>query len=174
MFWLYTLLLPSTFVIFSCSDTKTPSNPALANYAGAKKISMEEMKAKSFVMGKTIYVPVYSHIYHQDNLEFDLTATLSIRNTDFNNPIIVKSAKYYSTEGKIVREYVETPLELPTMATLDFIVGQKDRSGGSGANFIVEWVAESQVTEPIVECIMIGTSGQQGISFLSVGKVIQQ
>jgi hypothetical protein len=67
MFWLYTLLLPSKFVIFSCSDTKTPSNPALANYAGAKKISMEEMKAKSFVMGKTIYVPVYSHIYHQDN-----------------------------------------------------------------------------------------------------------
>ena len=86
----------------------------------------------------------------------------------------MKSAKYYSTEGKIVREYVETPLELLTMATLDFIVGQKDRSGGSGANFIVEWVAESQVTEPIVECIMIGTSGQQGISFLSVGKVIQQ
>ena len=83
------------------------------------------------------------------------------------------ASKYYNTEGKVVREYVETPLELPSMATLDLIVGQKDRSGGSGANFIVEWVAETEVTEPIVECIMIGTSGQQGISFLTVGKVIQ-
>ncbi|MBN2319731.1 MAG: DUF3124 domain-containing protein [Acidobacteria bacterium] len=173
MRWLRMLLVLSVFMIYSCSDTKVPSNPALVNQAGAKKIGPELMKTKSFVAGQIIYVPVYSHIYHQDNMVFDLTATLSIRNTDFNHSLIVKSVKYYNTEGKVVREYVQTPLALPSMATLDFIVGQKDRSGGSGANFIVEWVAENQVAEPIVECIMIGTSGQQGISFLSVGKVVQ-
>jgi hypothetical protein len=97
MHWPNMLLVLSTFVMFSCSDTKVTSNPALVNHSGTKRISLEEMKRKSFIAGHTIYVPVYSHIYHQDNMEFDLTATLSIRNTDFNNPLIVKSAKYYNT-----------------------------------------------------------------------------
>jgi hypothetical protein len=42
-----------------------------------------------------------------------------------------------------------------------------------GANFIVEWVASTEVSEPIVEAIMIGTDFQQGISFTSPGKVIK-
>ena len=54
MFWLYVLLLPSTLVIFSCSDTKVPSNLALIAHSGAKRIGLEEMKAKSFVAGQTI------------------------------------------------------------------------------------------------------------------------
>lgn len=35
------------------------------------------------VMGGSVYIPVYSHIYqHNQKKTFDLTATLSIRNTD--------------------------------------------------------------------------------------------
>ncbi len=33
--------------------------------------------------GQSVYVPIYSHIYHGDcDKPFDLTATLSIHNTD--------------------------------------------------------------------------------------------
>ncbi len=49
----------------------------------------------------------------------------------------------------------------------------RDRRGGSGAKFIVEWVAQTSVSEPIVEAIMISTAFQQGISFVSPGKVIK-
>lgn len=35
------------------------------------------------LMGQSVYVPIYSHIYHGDRENpFDLAATLSIRNTD--------------------------------------------------------------------------------------------
>ncbi|MDY0219897.1 MAG: DUF3124 domain-containing protein [Desulfobacterium sp.] len=37
------------------------------------------------------------------------------------------------------------------------IVSENDRIGGSGANFIVEWTAETAVNPSIVETIMIGT-----------------
>ena len=72
-----------------------------------------------------------------------------------------------------MREYTDTPFKLPAMSTLDYIVGERDRTGGSGANFIVEWFAEKEVSEPLIESVMIGTNGQQGISFLSFGKVIR-
>jgi hypothetical protein len=171
MKWINALLAISAFAMLSCSNAKAPPDPS--STAGGKTVDLEEMNTMSFVAGRTVYVPAYSHIYHRNDMEFDLTATLSIRNTDFNNSIIVKSARYYDTEGNVVREYVESPMELSPMATLDFVVGEQDRTGGSGANFIVEWVSGHQVSEPIVECVMIGTSGQQGVSFLSVGKAIR-
>ena len=38
---------------------------------------------------------------------------------------------------------------------------------------LVEWVAETEVYEPIVEALMVSTSSQQGISFVSQGRVIE-
>ena len=46
--------------------------------------------------GETLYVPVYSHIYYEDQQKvLNLAATLSLRNTDFINPIIITSVQYY-------------------------------------------------------------------------------
>ena len=46
---------------------------------------------------------------------------------------------------------------------------EQDKSGGLGANFLVEWVAEQPVYGPVVEAVMIGTAGTQAISFVSTG-----
>ncbi|MBW2204768.1 MAG: DUF3124 domain-containing protein [Deltaproteobacteria bacterium] len=46
-------------------------------------------------------------------------------------------------------------------------------SGGSGANFLIKWKSESEVNEPIIEEVMIGTMSKQGISFLSRGRSIK-
>ena len=125
-------------------------------------------------MGQTLYVPVYSHIYYMsDRKVYQLATTLSIHNTDLTNPIIITSVKYYDTDGKLVRPHLERPLRLAPMASTDFFVEQRDTSGGVGANFLVEWVAEEKVSEPAVETVMIGTAGTQGISFVSPGRVIQ-
>jgi hypothetical protein len=127
------------------------------------------------MMGQMIYVPVYSHIYIRDQSRtINLTATLSIRNTDLQNPIRITSARYYGTNGALVREYVKEPLRLAPMASTDFVVAEEDTSGGSGANFIVEWGAGVEVTEPVVEAVMIGTASQQGISFISAGRVLKE
>ena len=45
--------------------------------------------------------------------------------------------------------------------------------GGSGANFIVEWVAKSKVNNPVIEAVMAGIEGQTGISFARLGVAIE-
>ena len=59
------------------------------------------------------------------------------------------------------------------MASTNFVVPENDQTGGSGANFIVEWIAETEVFEPIIEAVMVSTASQQGLSFISVGRVIE-
>ena len=126
------------------------------------------------VMGQTIYVPIYSHIYYENREKsFDLAATLSIRNTDLTSPMVVTGVRYYNSNGKLLRQYVERPIQLDALASTNFVVNRNDTSGGSGASFIVEWVAQSEISEPIVEAVMIGSALQQGISWISPGKVIK-
>lgn len=126
------------------------------------------------VAGQLVYVPAYSHVYHQDGQSYLLTVTLSIRNTDPEQEIILKSANYYGTKGDLVKRHLEKPIRVGPLATVEFLVERDDKSGGSGANFLVDWVAEQQVAEPIIEAVMIDTQGQQGISFLTQGKVVRR
>jgi hypothetical protein len=124
--------------------------------------------------GQTVYVPVYSQIYHgYKERPFDLTVTVSIRNTDPNSAITVLSADYYDSNAKLIRGYVEKPIQLNAMASTRYVVKQSDKIGGSGATFIVKWKADHPVNPPIIESVMIGTQGQQGLSFTSRGQVIK-
>lgn len=103
----------------------------------------------------------------------NLTATLSVRNTDLTHPMIVASVKYYDNNGKLVRKYLERPVELGPLASTNFVVDQEDTSGGSGAAFVVEWVTQKEVSVPVIESVMINTSGNQGLSIVSPGRVIK-
>lgn len=126
------------------------------------------------VAGQTVYVPIYSHIYTwEQSRTMNLTATLSIRNTDPAHPVIVAAVNYYDSDGKLVRNYLNQPGELGPLASEDFVVDQEDTSGGSGASFLVEWVAQQVVSAPVIEAIMINATGNQGISFISSGRVIK-
>lgn len=125
--------------------------------------------------GQTIYVPVYSHIYYRDKRRvFNLTATLSIRNTDAQVPLELVAVRYYNSAGEHVRDYVAAPRSLGPLASLEFVVDEEDTSGGSGANFIVEWQAGAAVTPPVVESVMISTAASTGISFVSPGRVLAE
>ena len=53
-----------------------------------------------------------------------------------------------------------------------YIIPERDESGGSGANFIVEWHSDKFVNPPIIESVMIGAQSSQGISFTSRGREI--
>lgn len=133
-----------------------------------------ELLAAHPVQGQTVYVPVYSHVYHEDGKPHLLTITLSVRNTSIDQQIIVTSVRYYDTKGNEVKSHLDKPLPLGPLATTEFLIERDDTSGGSGANFLVEWVSNEPVTEPIIEAVMIDTSSQQGISFARSGKVIKE
>ena len=125
--------------------------------------------------GQLVYVPVYSHVYHGDSAKkMLLTGILSIRNTDPAHSITITKADYYDSDGNLLKSYLSQSITLKPMASTRFIVKESDACGGSGANFLVKWQAETEVNEPLIEGVMIGTAGQQGISFTSRGKPIKE
>ena len=123
--------------------------------------------------GQTIYVPAYSHIYvGNKEMPFLLTVTLSIRNIDPKHQIKITVVDYYETQGKLQQKYLDKPIMLNPLESTRYVIPEKDKSGGSGANFIVKWQSEKLVNPPIVESIMISTKSSQGVSFTSRGQVI--
>jgi hypothetical protein len=166
----YFLVIAFIFLV-SCTESEIPPK-SQSDPSRLQVVSVDQKT--NIAMGQTIYVPVYSHIYYQNQEKvLNLAATLSIRNTDFNQPMIITSVRYYDSNGKVVRQFLARPVQLGAMASTDFVVDSTDTSGGSGANFIVEWIAQTQISEPIVEVVMIGTESNRGISFVSAGKVIK-
>ncbi len=130
---------------------------------------------KGLTRGQTVYVPIYSHIYAGDKEQaIHLAATLSIRNTDMEHGISIDAVDYYDSKGNRLKPYLKDPMILGVLASTRFVVGESDKAGGSGANFIVRWSAEAPVTPPIIESVMISTRAQLGISFTSHGQVISE
>lgn len=125
-------------------------------------------------VGGTIYVPIYSFIYYGNKLKkIDLTATLSIRNTDVTHAIEVVSVDYYNSDGKLIEKHLENPIKLAALAATHFQVAESDLSGGLGASFVVRWKSDKKVSTPIVEGVMIGAIAAQGISFVCRGETIR-
>lgn len=125
------------------------------------------------VVGETVYVPVYSHIYQQNQTRtFNLTATLSIRNTDLQNTISIKKVYYYDSDGNLVHRYLDEQKKLKPLSSTSYVIEEEDLRGGVGANYLVLWEAQQMVNKPVIEAVMISTAQNQGISFVSEGRVI--
>lgn len=121
----------------------------------------------------TTYVPAHSHVYHGDGAATPLTITLSVRNPDMHEPLTLYSAAYYDTTGKKIREFVSAAARVRPMETIEYLVGESDLTGGSGASFRVEWASVPGAAEPLIEAVMIGTRGALGISFVQRGSKLK-
>lgn len=162
--------MPVLLALSGCAPDGTPSPRPLAAPDTAQFVLADEPAEA----GQTVYVPVYSHVFHGDGTrELDLTATLSIRNTDPDLPITITAVEYYDSSGRLVRRYLEQARRLGPLASEAFVVEDRDRTGGVGANFLVAWQAATEVRPPIVEAVMISTAQSQGISFVSRGEVVR-
>ena len=124
--------------------------------------------------GQTVYVPAYSNVFSGPKaLPFNLATILSIRNTDPGATITITATDYYDTNGKLLRNYRLKPVTLGPLASTSLYLEERDTVGGFGASFIVRWESARAVNEPIIECVMIGATSGQGISFVSPGKIIK-
>jgi hypothetical protein len=108
--------------------------------------------------GQTVYIPVYSHIWYGDAdsggpSRLLLSSMLSIRNIDPGHAITLKAVRYYDSEGKFLREENAADRSIGPLASTDFFVEWKDKSGGTGANFIVVWEADAPVNPPLMESV---------------------
>lgn len=126
-------------------------------------------------IGQLVYVPVYSHIYQQDQQRtFNLTTTLSVRNADPFRSFTLLEVNYYDSKGNLIQQYIDTGVDIDPLASTSYVIEERDLRGGVGASFLVEWESEEPMIPPVLEAINISTSGQQGVSFLSVGRVLQE
>ncbi|GGW31806.1 DUF3124 domain-containing protein [Arenibacter certesii] len=116
------------------------------------------------------YLSIYSSIYDgTEKTLHHLTATASMRNVSVSDSIYIMKASYYDTGGNLIRTYFDQPIFLKPLETIEIVIDQDDKFGGTGANFVFEWAVNSDLHEPIFEAVMISTTGQQGISFTTRG-----
>lgn len=159
----------TTLFLNSCLE----QNPNL-NKSGEdelKSLEVEKTLDKEQIHFKDIiYVPIYSDIYiEKTNPQQQLTATLSIRNTSFNDTLYISKIDYYNTDGILVRKYIDKTISLNPMGTVNYVIEKEDNSGGSGANFIIELNAINADIKPLIQAIMIGHFNNKSFSFSTDG-----
>jgi len=124
---------------------------------------------------ETDYIPIYSDIYHIDGTKrFLLTSTLSIRNTSLTDNVFVFSANYNDSYGQLLRQYIQSTIRLKPLESIEFVVEHQEDKGGAGASFLVEWGADKNAGQLLIQAVMTGTSNQQGLSFLTEAKIVKQ
>lgn len=136
-----------------------------------KSLIVEKTIDKELIQFKDImYVPIYSDIYiDQNNPEHLITATLSIRNTSFKDTLYISKIDYYNTEGSLVKNYIDNTIRINPMGTVNYVIEKDDKSGGPGANFIVELNAKNANIKPLIQSIMIGQFNNKSFSFSTNG-----
>jgi hypothetical protein len=108
-------------------------------------------------LGQSLYLPIYSHIWHGDLNKFNqpektlVSVSVSIRNTDPLKAIRIHSARYFDTHGAKLKDYVTSPLVVAPMGTHEIFVPRSDDTGGSGANFVIVWSADKPTNPPVVD-----------------------
>lgn len=175
MIWLSEpLRVLMTLLVFMSMHSCTEVSHNL-NKVGKDKFEALEIGSmpSDLVLIDTTYVPIYSDIYSKTkDTRFNLTATLSLRNTSFKHNIYISKVDYYNSEGEKTISFLENAIVLKPMQSVEYVIEEDDTSGGTGANFIIIWGSNSDKVAPIFEGIMISTHGQQGISFSTKGTSI--
>lgn len=168
------LLLGLVVAVLSCNKTPEMMDEAV-NRSAFNPSVLKINNAARQVKGQTLYLPVYSNIpYYEGKSFYGLSAFVAVHNTDLKNSIRIVSVYYLDNDGNLVKDFLNGEEKIiKPLATTNFFVPESDRSG-VGANFIVEWMSDSLVNEPLIESLMVSLTSGQGVSFLSKGKVINE
>ena len=162
------ILIVSCLFCFGCAE-KNSTIEDIRTPVEKNALRVREIGVFDFPLQEEVYVPVYSEIYTKNkSFAYHLTATLSIRNTSKRDSIFIKNVDYYSTEGSLVRKYLQHPIYVKPLETVEYVVREKDTLGGSGAKFLLTWGANKPV-KPMFQAVMIGSFNNQVFSFSTNG-----
>lgn len=129
----------------------------------------QHKQTDSLIYKKT-YLSVYTEIFaRHENRTFPLTATVSIRNMSRTDSVFIEKADYFDTNGDLVQTYLDKSIYVRPMETLEIIITENQKYGGSGGNFIFEWSTKNIKNYPVFNAVMVSSSGQQGFSFITQG-----
>lgn len=137
------------------------------------------MAQRALSQGEFLYLPIYSFIWYGDRgssgnaKQAPVSALVSIHNTDMSKTLNLLSANFFSTEGKLLRNFVPKPRLLKPMETVEILVQRNDTSGGSGANFVFQWESTSgPMSPPLVQALHAEMQTNRAIAFTTDAVVI--
>ncbi len=166
-------LLPLLLLLLTlgCSEQRPAEFEVDQENWSGRKASISA--ADSLLTGVT-YLSSYSQIYVKSaSRKFSLTGTISMRNVNPADTVYLQQATYYDTKGAVVRNYVNSPVYIAPMETVEIIINDDDTTGGTGDNFVFTWSKPPGAHDPFFEGVFISTYGQQGISFTTRGIPVQ-
>jgi hypothetical protein len=169
------LILTAGILLFSCITKREQKYEMKQPQDFDPAILSSDMKALSEVRGQLLYLPVYSNIpYLIDTGMFDMSAFVAIHNTDLLTSIRIIRVLYFNEAGQLVDDFTKDgETILKPLATSNFYIPYEDKSG-NGANFLIEWKADTLVTEPLIEAITLCLKPNNTLAILSKGKVVRQ
>ncbi len=161
-----------SFFLIGCSSGGE-ADPAIVQKSEAYRYTA--INTDNFPIKEVIYVPAYPEIHTvNERSKQQLTVTLSIRNTSRRDSIYLDKVEYYDSRGQLVKNFIDKTILLESLELASFVVEQKKEHRGSGASFLVYYASPVVDNVPEVQAVMIGAAGQQGLSFLTRGKVIDR
>ncbi len=165
--------------LISCASCGTDPRGQPASHARAGPRSgvtdAEPGAGDNATVRQTVLVPVYPFVYTEDQARpINLAITVYVRNSDRSSPILLTGVRYHGSDGRIVHDYLAKPLRIAPMAATEFFVKQSEVAAGASASFFVDWSADTAVSAPAIEAVMIGTQMNQGIAFTSHGRVVTE
>ncbi len=172
---LFSMILMGNTIFSSCTEkmpnsVSKPQAPLAFDATTLKSQPEHDVKK---VRGQLLYMPIYSNVpYYKPNETYNLSGFVAIHNTDLNHPIKLTKVLFFNNDGQLMADYLKADTLIHALGAGNYFIPESDQSG-TGANFLIEWMADTLVNEPLIETVMLGT-GHQGISFLSQGKIIRE
>ncbi|MCF8033775.1 MAG: DUF3124 domain-containing protein [Desulfarculaceae bacterium] len=116
-----------------------------------------------------IYAPLYQRavIDHRGRI-LELAATAYVRNPNQARGLHVQSMVIYNGQGKQMARLIGSPRLLGPLSSLRLLVPHLPTDQGA-PSLVVRWRSDNPVAPPLVEVLMMGTAGQQGISLTTTG-----
>ncbi len=164
-------------LILSCLTACTREEARVTQAASESSFDASVLTVKQAdfrkVRGQVLYVPIYSNLPRDERKMFDVSAFIAIHNTDLDHRIRITKVLYFNNDGKLVKDFTPPALQLEPLGATNFFIPKSDQSG-TGANFLVEWVSETPVREPLIESVMINLETHHSFAFQSRGHVVRE
>ena len=171
------ILVCLTLVILpSCKEGKKHKSSSEKEQISFDVNSLQQdMTVIRELRGQLLYMPVYSNVPYQiDTMLFNMSAFVAIHNTDLSKNIMLTKVLYFDQDGNIVTDFLKkSPISINPLATKDFYIPYEDQSG-TGANFLIEWVSDLPVSEPLIESVTLCLKPNNTLAVTSQGKVLKE
>ncbi len=126
----------------------------------------------SLTIKKQSYLPLYSSVALGGGATtVHLGANVTLRNISPDQPLVVSSARYFDRSGELVTDLAGQAFTLKPLATIEVFIPITEQSvglrGGRGGSIVLDWAATAPVPEPLMEALVLGSSGPASFSFIS-------